>query len=165
MVLFLVSLGDFVAFKVFQSFSHNKCHCFLKTCFVKYLHWFLLMLFYSCQKLNHKCWNLSNNFFIMLIKKLKLAPGKSFFMLRAVKDVGYEFGYYKIKPIQSKIAAIHKISSPTTKIDLMRLTGYMSFYSFIIDKLHVNINFCMIHLMIILNFIGLTNWKHCFNKL
>ena len=38
---------------------------------------------------------------------LKLAPEKSFFMLPNVKFLGH--GYYTIKPIHSKIAAIHKI--------------------------------------------------------
>ena len=38
---------------------------------------------------------------------LKLAPEKSFFMLLKVKFLGHEIGYNTIKPIHSKIAAIH----------------------------------------------------------
>ena len=46
---------------------------------------------------------------------LKLAPEKSFFMLLKVKFLGHEIGYNTIKPIRSKLAAIHKIPSPTGK--------------------------------------------------
>ena len=46
---------------------------------------------------------------------LKLAPEKSFFMLLKVKFLGHEIVYKTIKPIRSKIAAIHKIPSPTGK--------------------------------------------------
>ena len=45
----------------------------------------------------------------------KLAPEKSFFMLLKVKFLGHEIGYNTIKPIHSKIAVFHKISSPTGK--------------------------------------------------
>ena len=44
---------------------------------------------------------------------LKLAPDKSFFMLLKVKFLGDEIGYITIKPMHSKVAAIHKIPSPT----------------------------------------------------
>ena len=47
---------------------------------------------------------------------LKLAPEKSFFLLLKVKFLGHEIGYNTIKPIHSKIAAIHKIYSPTGKV-------------------------------------------------
>ena len=47
---------------------------------------------------------------------LKLAPEKSFFMLLKAKFRGHEFGYNTIKPIHSKIAAIHKIPSPSGKV-------------------------------------------------
>ena len=50
---------------------------------------------------------------------LKLAPQKSFFMLLKVKFLGHEIGYNTIEPIQSKIAAIYKIPSPTGKVALM----------------------------------------------
>ena len=47
--------------------------------------------------------------FISTKNNLKVAPEKSFFMLLKVKILGHEIGYYTIKPIHSKIAAIHKI--------------------------------------------------------
>ena len=42
-----------------------------------------------------------------------------------------------IKSIQSEIAAIHKNSFLTTKIELMWLNGLMNFYSNFFDKQHV----------------------------
>ena len=54
---------------------------------------------------------------------LKLAPEKSFLMLLKVKFLGHEIGYNTIKPIHSKITAIHKIPSPTGKVALMSFIG------------------------------------------
>ena len=69
---------------------------------------------------------------------LKLAPEKSFFfMLLKVKFLGHEIGYNTIKPIHSKIAAIHKIPSPTGKVALMSFTK--DFYTNIIGNLHFNL--------------------------
>ena len=70
---------------------------------------------------------------------LKLAPEKSFFMLLKVKLLGHEIGYNTIKPIQSKIAAIHKIPSPTGKVALMSFIGALSIYTKFIEKLHINL--------------------------
>ena len=70
---------------------------------------------------------------------LKLAPEKSFFMLLKVKFLGHEIGYITIKPIHSKIAAIHKIPSPTGKVALMSFTGALNFYTKFIEKLHINL--------------------------
>ena len=69
---------------------------------------------------------------------LKLAPEKSFFMLLKVKFFGHEIGYHTIKPIHSKIAAIHKIPSPTGKVALMSFIGALNFYTKFIEKLHIN---------------------------
>ena len=69
---------------------------------------------------------------------LKLAPQKSFFMLLKVKFLGQEIGYNTIKPIHSKIAAIHKIPSPTGKVALMSFIGALNFYKKFIEKLHNN---------------------------
>ena len=69
---------------------------------------------------------------------LKLAPEKSFFMLLKVKFLGHEIGYKTIKPIHSKTAAIHKISSPTGKVALMSFFGALNFYTKFIEKLHMN---------------------------
>ena len=70
---------------------------------------------------------------------LKLAPEKSFFMLFKVKFLGHEIGYNTIKPIHSKIAAIHKIPSPTGKVALMSFIGALNFYTKFIEKLHINL--------------------------
>ena len=42
-------------------------------------------------------------------------------MLLKVKFLGHEIGYNTVKPIHSKIAAIHEIPSPTGKVVLMIL--------------------------------------------
>ena len=70
---------------------------------------------------------------------LKLAPEKTFFMLLKVKFLGHEIGYNTIKPIHSKIAAIHKIPSPTGKVALMSFIGALNFYTKFIEKLHINL--------------------------
>ena len=70
---------------------------------------------------------------------LKLAPEKSFFMLLKVKFLGHETGYNTIKPIHSKITAIHKIPSPTGKVALMSFIGALNFYTKFIEKLHINL--------------------------
>ena len=70
---------------------------------------------------------------------LKLAPEKSFFMLLKVKFLGHEIGYNTIKPIHSKIAAIHKIPSPTGKVAPMSFIGALNFYTKFIEKLHINL--------------------------
>ena len=70
---------------------------------------------------------------------LKLAPEKSFFMLLKVKFLGHESGYNTIKPIHSKIAAIHKIPSPAGKVALMSVIGALNFYTKFVEKLHNNL--------------------------
>ena len=70
---------------------------------------------------------------------LKLAPEKSFFMFLKVKFLGHEIGYNTIKPIHSKIAAIHKIPSPTGKVNLMCFIGALNFYPKFIKKLHISL--------------------------
>ena len=70
---------------------------------------------------------------------LKLAPEKYFFMLLQVKFLGHEICYNTIKPIHSKIAAIHKIPSPTGKVALMSFIGALNFYTKLIEKLHINL--------------------------
>ena len=67
---------------------------------------------------------------------LKLAPEKSFFMLLKVKFLGPEIGYNTIKPVHSKIAAIHEIPSPTGKVALMSFIGALNFYTKLIEKFH-----------------------------
>ena len=69
----------------------------------------------------------------------KLAPEKSFFVLPKVKFLGHEIGYNTIKPIHSKIAAIHKILSPTGKVALMSFIGALNFNTKFFEKLHINL--------------------------
>ena len=69
---------------------------------------------------------------------LKLAPEKSFFMLLQVKFLGHQNSYNTIKPIHSKIAAMHKILSPG-KVALMGFIGALNFYTELIEKLHINL--------------------------
>ena len=69
----------------------------------------------------------------------KLAPEKSIFMLLKVKFLGHEISYNTIKPIRSKIAAIHKIPSPTGKVALMSFIGALNFYTKFNEKLHNNL--------------------------
>ena len=70
---------------------------------------------------------------------LKLAPEKFFFMLLKVKLLGHEIGYNTFKPIHSKIAAIHKIPSPTGNVAIMSFIGALNFYTKFIEKLHINL--------------------------
>ena len=67
------------------------------------------------------------------------APKKSFFMLLKVKFLGHEIGYNTINPIHSKIAAIHKIPSPTGKVALMSFIGALNIYTKLVEKLHINL--------------------------
>ena len=53
--------------------------------------------------------------------------------------LGHEIGYNTIKPIHSKIAAIHKIPSPTGKVALMSFIDALNFYTKFIEKLHINL--------------------------
>ena len=63
---------------------------------------------------------------------LKLAPEKSFFMLLRVTFLGHEIGYSTIKPIHSKVDAIPKFPSPTSKDALMSFIGALNVYTKII---------------------------------
>ena len=69
---------------------------------------------------------------------LKLAPKKSFFMLLKVKVLGHQIGCITIKPIHSKVDAIHKIPSPTCKVALMSFISAINFYTNFIEKFLIN---------------------------
>ena len=60
-------------------------------------------------------------------------------MLLKVKFLGHEIGYNTIKPTHSKIAAIHKIPSPTGKVALMSSIGALNFHTKFIEKLQINL--------------------------
>ena len=70
---------------------------------------------------------------------LKLAPEKFFFMLLKVNFRGHEFGYNTIKPIHSKISAVHKNLSPTGNVALMSFIGAPSFNTKFFGTLHINL--------------------------
>ena len=71
---------------------------------------------------------------------LKLAPSEKYFvMLLKVKFLGNQIGYNTIKSIHSKIAADHKIPSPTGKVALMSFIGALNFYTKFIKKLQINL--------------------------
>ena len=80
-------------------------------------------------------------------------------MLLKVKFLGHEIGYNTIKPIHSKIAAIHKIPSPTGKVALMSFIGALNFYTKFIEKLHINLKPFTIFYMRTLLGNGHTNTK------
>ena len=71
---------------------------------------------------------------------LKLAPEKSFFILLKVNFLELEIGYNTLKPIHSKIAAIHKILSPTGKVALMSFIGALNFYTKVIKNYILTLN-------------------------
>ena len=56
-----------------------------------------------------------------------------------VKILGHENGYNTIKPIQSKIAAVHKILASTGNVALKGIIGALNFYTKFIEKLHINL--------------------------
>ena len=70
---------------------------------------------------------------------LEIAPEKSFYILLTVKCLGHEIGNNTIKPISSKVDAIHQLKTPTPKTKLLRFIGSMNFYSKFINKLHISL--------------------------
>ena len=60
-------------------------------------------------------------------------------MIFKVNFLGHEIGYNTFKRIHSKIAAIHKVPSPTGKVALMSFIGALNFYIKFIEKLHINL--------------------------
>ena len=73
-------------------------------------------------------------------ENLELALKKCFFKLLTVQYLGHEIVFFRIKPFPTKIVALHKIFSPTTKIELMKFIGSTNFYSKVTHKLHVSMN-------------------------
>ena len=60
-------------------------------------------------------------------------------MLLKVKFLGHEIGYNTIKPIHSKVDAIHKLPSPTSNLAPMSFIFALSFYTKFIEKHHNNL--------------------------
>ena len=134
----LLSLESFMSLKVFQTILLNKCLSFSKIWSTKDLNWFIMIILYLCHVPNHiSCW-ISDNFMILLMHEIWswfLKNRFSCFFLE--NNFGQKDGLNTIKPFQSKIAAIHKLTSQTTKIEPMRLIGSMNIYSTVFDKIHV----------------------------
>ena len=60
-------------------------------------------------------------------------------MLLKVNFLGHVIGYNTIKPIHSKIVAIHKIPSPTDKVALRSFIGAFNVYTKLFEKLNFNL--------------------------
>ena len=56
---------------------------------------------------------------------LKIAPDKSFYIILSVKFLGHESGNNSIKSLSSEVDGIHKLNTPTSKIELMPFIGSM----------------------------------------
>ena len=164
LINFSFPLDDFMAFKVFQKFFTQQMSLFFKDLnhqgsALVYLDDILLMSNSKPHLLQ-----LFEQLHDIAKKNLKLAPEKTFSVLLTLRSLGHEIGFNIIKPIQSKIAAIHKL--------LFRLQKSTCWYSLgewtSIRNLLINFillwSLCMIYYMIILNFTGILNWKHCLNK-
>ena len=95
---------------------------------------------------------------------LKLAPEKSFFMLLKTKFLEHEIGYNTIKPIHSKIAAMHKIPSPTGKNALKSFIGALNFYTKLLKNYILTSNRFTIVYMKTLNGKGQMNMNVFFKK-
>ena len=97
------------------------------------------MISYSYQILKNTFQLFEQLHIISTKNNLKLAPEKSFLLILKVTFLGHEIGYNTIKPIHSKITAIHKIPSPTGKVALMSFIGPLKFFTKFIEKLHINL--------------------------
>ena len=67
----------------------------------------------------------------------KIAPEKLSFMLLTVKCLGDEIASKTIKSLQSEVAAIRKIRSPTKKVELMMFNCSINFTSKFFHKFPV----------------------------
>ena len=163
---FWLLLQDFVASKVFQTLSHNKCIPCLKIRFNNDLRWFILIISYPSQIPNHICCNSWENFMIALIKKREVISKKALSVLLLVlKYQNFEIRFKKDQPIQTKIAAVHKILSATKKFWNDEVPCFSDFPpSIFLLNLMSNWNLCIVYSMIMLNFSGKMNRKYCFNK-
>ena len=71
---------------------------------------------------------------------LKLAQQISFFMLLKVEFLGHEFAHNTIKPLHSKVAAIHKLNSPTGNVALKYFIDALSFYKQLLKNFRLTSN-------------------------
>ena len=61
-------------------------------------------------------------------------------MLLKVKFLGHEIGHNTIKPLHSKVAAIHKLNSPTGNVALIDFIDALSFYKHLLTNFRLTSN-------------------------
>ena len=69
---------------------------------------------------------------------LKAAPEEIFFFLKKVKFLGHVVSSEGIQPIARRVKDLKYVESPECKRDVMKVLGYLGFYSFYIKNLHVD---------------------------
>ena len=68
---------------------------------------------------------------------LKAAPEKTFFLLKKVKFLGHVISSERIQPNAKRIKDFKNNKSPECKRDVMKVLGYLGFYSCYIKNIHV----------------------------
>ena len=81
-----------------------------------------------------------NNEYHTLLSKagLKAAPDKTFFLLKKVKFLGHVISTEGIQPIAKRVKELKSLISPENKRDVMKVLGYLGFYSCYIQNFHVD---------------------------
>ena len=82
---------------------------------------------------------ITNEYHTLLRKAgLKAAPDKTFFFLKKVKFLGHVISPDGKQPIAKRVDALRNLKSPQSKRDVMKVLGYLGFYSCYIKNLHVD---------------------------
>ena len=136
----MLSFVDFMVLKACPIFLSNKCIHFSQKLIdqgfaIVYIDDILLLAHTKPHMLNlieqlHQICQTNNP---------KIAPEKSFYILLTVKFLGHEIGNKTIKPISSKVDAIHQLKTPTSKTEFMRFIGSMNSHSKFINKQHISL--------------------------
>ena len=115
------------------------------------------------QKKN-KMFTVINEYCSLLPKAgLKAAPDKTFFFLKKVKFLGHVISPEGIQPIAKRVKDLKNLISPESKRDVMKVFGFLGFYSCYIKNLHVDSQ-PFYDLRIRLLSTGHTNTKNCSNR-
>ena len=69
---------------------------------------------------------------------LKAAPDKTQFFLRKIKLLGHVISEQRIQPVAKRVKDLQNLKSPDSKRDVMKVLGWLGFYSCYIKNLHVN---------------------------
>ena len=69
---------------------------------------------------------------------LKAAPDKTHFFLSKVKFLGHVISEQGIQPGAKRVKDLHTLKSPESKRDVMKVLGWLSFYSCYIENLHID---------------------------